>query len=72
MDLDSTTVFTYTDICTIGSCFAVQDVPDSFCLFRGWRIFFKVCCIKMSENILDGGFIHGQHLLSCQKGFECP
>ena len=30
MDLDSTTVFTYTDICTISSCFTVQDVPGSF------------------------------------------
>ena len=39
---------------------------------RGWRILFKVCCIKMSKNILDSGFIHGQHHLSCQKGFECP
>ena len=72
MDMDSTTVFAYTDIRTISSCFAIQDVPGNFCLFRGWGTAFKVCRIKMPENILDGGFIHGRHLLSCQKGFECP
>ena len=72
MNLNSTTVFTYTDVCTIGSGFAVQDVPGSVCLFRRRRILFKVCRIKTLENILDGGLIHNQHLLSCQMDFGFP
>ena len=72
MNLDSTTVFTYTDIRTVGSCFTVQDVPYNFCLFRRGRILFKICRIKTLENILNRGLIHNQHLLSCQTDFEFP
>lgn len=56
--MNCTTVFTYADVCTISSRFAVQDVPGNFCLFRRREILFEVCRIKTPENILDGGLVY--------------
>ena len=72
VNLNSTTVFAYTDVCTICPGFAVQDVPSDFCLFWRRRKLFKVCRIKTLENILNGGLIHSPRLLSCQMGFGFP
>ena len=72
VNLNSTTVFAYTDVCTICPGFAVQGVPSDFCLFWRRRKLFKVCRIKTLENILNGGLIHSPRLLSCQMGFGFP
>ena len=50
MDLDSTTVFTYTDICTISSCFTVQDVPGSFLPVPGMENTFQGMLYKNVEK----------------------
>lgn len=56
MNLWMTTVFTNADICTVGTCFTVDDTMSYLGLLWRRMIRIKISWIKTKENILYGMF----------------
>ena len=71
MDMYFSTVFTDAYIGTICTGFAVGDVMGSLHLYGGRRILLHIHREKAVEDILNGWFIHGKHLLPIQNQTDC-
>ena len=70
MDLQMTTIFTYTYISTTSPGFAVNDAVGNLGLLWRWHVLFEISGIKPEKDILDGWLTHLLHRLSCQKDSE--
>ena len=72
MDLQMTTIFTYTYITTTSPGFAVNDAVGNFRLSGRRCVFIEILRIKLDKDILYGWLrlTHSIHRLSCQKDSE--
>lgn len=67
MNLGMTTIFTYTDVSSIGTGLTVDDTVCDLRLHRRRLVFFKISGIESQKDILYRWFIQELHLLPCQK-----
>ncbi len=67
MNLRLTAIFAYADIGAVSSGFTVNNAMSNLSLLRRRCIFVQIFWVKTMKYILYSWFIHGYHLLPCQK-----